>query len=442
MIGIRTYYLFFLVLLLGIASSGKGEMHMEVMENGLTLIHQRIGVNQILGVVCMIRTGSAYEATDKNGITNLVQSLLMKGTQKYTASQIALSLESEGITMDTDSSEDYASLSALATVDQLDMVLEYMSEMLFYPAFPPDEIDKEKGNIIAHINLQEDNKFELSFKNLRQLLFEGDPYSASPDGTPQTLVNITPSDISDYHGRFYQPSNMIVSVVGDVPLGTLKKSLKRCFGKVKTGDVQIPSYHKTIKSQAKNKEIPKRLEQGFITFGYMGIPMSHKDYPALRVACAVLGEGMASRLFSNLRDEQGLAYAVGSFYFNLKNHGAVIGYIGTRLDTLSEARSGMQKLFEELADKPVSPEELERARNFIIGKFLVAHQTNLKKAFYPAWFELYGLGPDFDEKYPELIRSVTERDIRRVARKYFHDPSVVTLMPQTASQENKGKEMP
>ena len=157
---------------------------MEVMNNGLTLIYQRIRVNQIMGVVCLVRTGSAYEASDKNGITNLIQALLMKGTKSYKASQIALSLESEGINMNTDASEDYASLSALATVDQLDMVLKYMSEILFYPTFPPGEVEKERRNIIAHINLQEDDKFELSFKNLRQLLFEGHPYSAPPEGTP------------------------------------------------------------------------------------------------------------------------------------------------------------------------------------------------------------------------------------------------------------------
>jgi predicted Zn-dependent peptidase len=133
---------------------------------------------------------------------------------------------------------------------------------------------------------------------------------------------------------------------------------------------------------------------------------------------------------------------VGSFYFNLKIHGAVIGYIGTRPETLSDARSGMLKMFEGLAEKPIAPGELERARNFIIGKFLVAHQTNLKKAFYPAWFELYGLGVGFDDKYPELIRSVTEKDVRRVARKYFRDPSIVTLVPQNPSQEDKRKEKP
>lgn len=440
--GKSIHYLVFLIILFGFASIGRGETHMEVMDNGLTLIYQRIRTNQILGVVCLVRTGSAYEASDKNGITNLVQSLLMKGTRNYTASQIALSLESEGITMNTDASEDYASLSAIATVDQLDMVLEYMSEILFRPSFPSDEVEKERRNIIAHINLQEDNKFELSLKNLRELLFEGHPYSVPPEGTPETLNSITRSDIVDFHGRFYQPSNMILSVVGDVPVGVLKKNLRRYFSGIKTTQVQIPRYHKTIKAFPKNREIKKSLEQGFITFGYLGIPMNHKDYPALRVACALLGEGMASRLFSELRDNQGLAYVVGSFYFNLKLHGAVIGYIGTRPETLSDARSGMQKMFEELTDKRIPPKELDRAKNFIIGKFLVAHQTNLKKAFYPAWFELYGLGTGFDEKYPEIIRSVTERDIRRVALKYFRDPSIVTLGPQNSLQEDKGKDKP
>ena len=412
------------------------ETRMEHLENGLTLLTRRTKANRILGVICLVRTGSFYEASEQNGITNLVQSLLMKGTERHTAAELALALESEGISMNVDASEDYASVSAEATIDQMDKVLDLMSEVLFHPAFPPEEIEKERRNAIAYIHLQEDDKFSLAFKNLREILFEGHPYSQNPEGRPETLAQITRSQILEFHDRFYKPPNMILAIVGDVPPARLKKGVERYFGSGAMEPFKIISSDKKISTSPKSREIRKPLEQGFITMGYIGVPMNHKDYPPLRVASALLGEGMASRFFSDLRDKQGLAYAVGSFYMNLKYQGSIIGYIGTRPESIFQARTGMQELFEKLSENPIPDEEIERAKNFIIGKFLIAHQTNLKKAFYLAWFELYAMGWAFDDQYPDLIRSVTAKDVRRVARKYFHSPSIVNLVPEK-SPENK-----
>jgi len=427
---IKLVTLLFLLFARLIAISGGEETRMEHLDNGLMLLSGRTKSSSILGVICLIRTGSYYEPADENGITNLVQSLLMKGTARYTAAELALALESEGISMNADASEDYASVSAEATIDQLDKVLDLMSEVLFHPAFPPEEIEKERRNAIAYIHLQEDDKFSLAFKNLREILFEGHPYSQDPEGKPETLAQITPSQILEFHNRFYKPPNMILAIVGDIPPARLKKSVERFFGSGVLEPFEIVSLDKKIDPIPKSRDLKKPLEQGFIAMGYIGVPMNHKDYPALRVASALLGEGMASRFFSDLRDKQGLAYAVGSFYMNLKYQGSVIGYIGTRPESISQARSGMQEMFTNLSEKPIPEQEMERAKNFIIGKFLINHQTNLKKAFYLAWFELYGMGWAFDDHYPDLLRSVTGKDVRRVARKYFRSPSIVNLVPE------------
>jgi len=383
-------------------------------------------------VVCLIRTGSAYERASENGICALTQSLLMKGTRHYDAGELAIILESAGISMNTGATEDYAEVSAIATVDQLDKVLKVMSELVFYPTFPPDEIAKEKNIAIAAIRLREDDKFYLTLKNLRKLIFSGHPYALSPDGEPDTIASISHPQILEFHKRYYKPANMILSVVGDVPPGRLKKCVRRYFGRQKAQPVQFATASKHIKPKIQTRTLKKPVEQGFVTVGYIGAPITvKKDYAALRVACALVGEGMASRLFTHLRDKQGLAYTVGSFYSALKLQGAVVGYIGTRPETIANARRRMRRIFENLCEKPIPQKELERAKSFIIGKFLIAHQTNIRKAFYPAWFELLGLGYDYDEKYPELIQGVTGRDVRRVARKYFRSPCIVTLVPET-----------
>lgn len=438
-IGLWRTFASLLLVTLSYASGGqasvRGEVRMEYLKNGLTVIHKKETATNILGVVCIIRAGSAYEMSYENGITSLVQALLMKGTEHYTAAQLALALEREGIIMETDASEDYATLTAEATVDQLDRVLELMAEILFKPTFPENEVEKERRNAIANIHLEEDDKFYLTMRRLRELLYEGDPYSKPPEGTPETLAAIKRQQLVDFHSRYFQPENMIVSIVGNVEYDEVKKCLMRHFGSHPSQNVNLFTTTKTIKPTLRLADIEKPLEQGFIMIGYNGVPMSDKDYPALRVACALLGEGMASRLFVQLRDQRGLAYAVGSFYQNLKLKGSIMGYIGTRPETLLPSEKAMRGIFEELEEKKIPEDEIARAKNFIVGKYLIAHQTNLRRAFYLAWFHAYGMGLDYDEKYPALIMAVTGRDVRRVARKYLKSPAIVTLSPPPSGEK-------
>jgi zinc protease len=412
------------------SNAAAGEASMEYLKNGMPCIFKRTKASRVIGVVCLVKTGAFYERPEQNGITSLVQSLLMKGSKKHTASELAIALESEGISMNTNGSEDYATLTAVATVDQLDIVLKLMSEILFQPEFLPEEIEKERENAIAFLRLRDDDKFHLTFNELRKILFKGHPYALPPEGCLETLSMINRFQIVEYHHQFYQPQNMILSLVGDIPPSIMKKSVNRYFGKIVAQDRTVMSFKHKLRPNPDSMIIKKTVEQGFISMGFTAVPMSHKDYAALRVACALLGEGMASRLFTRLRERQGLAYSVGSFVLNLKEAGAVIAYIGTRPDSIENATKRMKKIFKDLAKEHISRDELDRARNYIIGKYLIDHQTNIKKAFYLAWFEFFGLGYKFDSEYPEHIRSVTVRDIRRIARKYFKMPALVILTPE------------
>ncbi|HPB31709.1 MAG TPA: pitrilysin family protein [Candidatus Sumerlaeota bacterium] len=406
-----------------------GGVRVEYIPNGLKLIHRQTTANKILGVVCMVRTGSYYETDDISGISSLLQTLLLKGTASRSAADIALALENEGINMDTDASEDYVMISAVAMNDQLDTVMQLMSEVLFEPSFPFEEVEKEKKNAIAAIHLREDDKFNLAMKKMRALIYEGNPYARHPEGTPETIAQLSRERIADFHDQFYQPQNMILSIVGDVDHSNVQAVAQKYFGSREPRVVQVATSYQKPAMQRRAETIFKPVEQGVIVIGHVGVPMDHKDFPALRVTSAVLGEGMSSRFFSELRDRQGLAYAVGSFCMTQNRAGVLAGYIGTRPESIDDARTGMLDLFDKLENDPLPEEELERARNYIIGKFLIGHETNLKKAFYLAWFEQMGLGAAFDEKYPELIKSVKVKDVRRIARKYFRAPVTVTLRP-------------
>ena len=401
----------------------------------MKLITKRSHTSKVLGVVCMIRTGSIYEPASKSGLAGLVQSLLLKGTEDKNAAELALALEKEGISLNTDVSEDYVTVTAAAMQDQLPELLSLMREVIFHPTFPPDEIEKEKKNAIASIYLREDSKFHLVYKKLRSIMFEGSNYSRLPEGTPETIMSITREDITSFHEQFYQPTNMILSIVGNIPTDEIREEADRHFADVPVKVVEFIVSSKSKPPLPRREVIEKEVEQGFIVMGFHGIPMTDEDYPSLRLASTIMGEGMSSRLFTHLRDKQGLAYAVGSLYLNLAKKGALLGYIGTRPESIENARTRMYNLFRDLEAQPIPEDELERAKNYLVGNFLIAHQTNIKKAFYLAWFDFLGLGVEFDEKYPSIIEAVKEDEVRSAARQYLRTPCIVTLQPESKSKE-------
>jgi len=167
-----------------------------------------------------------------------------------------------------------------------------------------------------------------------------------------------------------------------------------------------------------------------ICLGYTTVPITSPDYPALRLTSALMGEGMSSRLFTTLRDQQGLAYAVGSAHRVRRQQGHFFCYIGTKPETLGAARDGMFAELDRLRREPVSEEELTRARNYAIGRYLMGHQTNSDQAYFLAWWQAMGMGVNYDEAFPVELERVTARDIMRAANRYFLEPTITTLVPE------------
>jgi zinc protease len=402
---------------------------MRQLSNGMLVIFKRVTTNNILAMDCLINIGSLYEDSDDNGITNFVQEVILKGTKHRSAVQIAREMESIGGLLGTNAAEDFAEVSTVTTTEDLDTALDIMSDVLLHPTFPPEEVEKERQLILAHINLQEDDKFAYTYKKFRETLYEGHTYANPVEGTPKTVTVLTRDALQEFHRRYWVPANMTLTVVGNFDEEELLGRLNVAFGKKPTSSPTKVISSKTFLPRYKSKILKKKVEQSFIILGYLTVSVDSPDYPALKVASAILGEGMSSRLFQRLREAQGLAYNVGCAMPTRLRHSHIFAWIGTNPDTTDAAREGLIKQFELLASEPVTDEELNRAKNYLIGKFLIDHQTNLRQAWYLGWFQLLGVGYDFDKRYPELIRQVTKDDVLRVARTYFTKPTVAVLTP-------------
>ncbi|MGH7264585.1 MAG: M16 family metallopeptidase, partial [Candidatus Rokuibacteriota bacterium] len=170
-------------------------------------------------------------------------------------------------------------------------------------------------------------------------------------------------------------------------------------------------------------------EQSHLLRGYLAPPLQHADYPALKLANAVLGSGMSGRLFRSLRDEAGLAYSVGSFYPTRGQSSRLVVHIGTAPGNLAEAEAGIAREIGRLREEAVPEDELTRAKAFVTGGFALDLRTNDRRSFYLAFLELLGAGYEYVERYPDAIRAVTAADVQRVARRWLVDAATAVVGP-------------
>ncbi len=413
------------------------EVSMKVLNNGLKVIIKQNEANDIFAAVCMINASLLYEESDKIGITNFVQNMLLKGTKKRSAEQIANTIESVGGNIDTSASSDYAEASVMSLTEDCKLSLELLSDILFNPSFPPEEIEKERKLILDNIKIAEDSSFNYTYKNFLKNLYAGHNYQYMPEGIPETINNIKIDDLTAYHKKYFIPSNMILSIVSRLNEDEVMQIVNKYFGQNSPEKPARMLVTKDFEIRAKSETLTKNIQQGFLTLGYITAPISSDDYPAIKVASSILGEGMSSRLFVELREKKGLAYAVGCIAPTKRDKGHFVGYIGTKPETLKASEEEMLRVFQEFADKEVSADELERNKNYIAGRFLMDHETNLRQAWYLGWFEIMGRGYAFDEEYVKAIRSVKAKDIMKIANKYFIAPTIVKLEPELTVEDKK-----
>jgi predicted Zn-dependent peptidase len=267
-------------------------------------------------------------------------------------------------------------------------------------------------------------------KRFRAQLFGSHPYARQPGGEPETVAALTQIDLVAAHRLAFRPENMVVSIVGDISLEDARTLVASAFGDMEASGEPVLEARRSFAPSASRTEFERDVEQGIVVLGTRGCSHSDPDSAALDVATAILGQGMSSRLFTELRDKQGLAYMVGAQSNEMHLAGFVLTYIGTSPATVDRALDGLWEQMSLMREEPVTTEELERAIAYLVGGYLRDHESNSRQAYYLGFWEACGLGAEYDTRYPELVRAVTVRDVMKVANKYFNDPTVVVLRPR------------
>lgn len=408
-----------------------------VLENGLILLTSEQRSLPMVTFNLLIDAGSRYEPQGREGLANLTARLLTYGTRGKTALQISETLDFIGAGLSTGAGEELATVSLTLLKKDLDTGLGLLAEILTASVFPQEEIERQKQSVIATIKAKGEDPGDIAQKKFFETLFPQSPYGRPVEGTEDTVKRIDRSNLVEFYDRFYRPNRAILAVVGDISHREMGQRLAKVFqswGKRTSGKASIPS---STPGPAKFIRIHKSLTQANIIIGHEGVPRGHGDYYAIQVMNYILGGGgFSSRLLDSIRNERGLAYSVYSAFNADKHVGSFQITMQTRNETAEEAIRIATEEIRRIREQGVRAEELQAAKDYLIGSFPLRLDTNRKVANFLGQAEFFGLGLDYPERYPELIRRVSQEDILRVAKRYLQPEKLIVVV--VANQEKTG----
>ena len=392
-----------------------------LVDNGATLLINENKNNDIVAISIIAKGGEFLEKIP--GEATLVAETMLKGTKKYSSQELAQILDENGIQISPSSSADYFSIDVQTTTRQLDKTLEILDEILNNSNFDEYELEKKRSEILLRIKQSRDLPMNIALENFKTAIFEGSVYSNSNKILEKTLPKIERKNVVDYYNRILNSKNIIVSINGNVDTEKMITSFGGIIPNRNVEKVNYSNYKVTKLSASKNiSQKINNLETSWLFLGWQTTGVADKkDFVTLKVINTILGSGMSSRLFRNLREQDGLAYQLGSSYSPKMLGGIFLTYIGTNPDKLEYSKTRMFAEMNRLKMEFVSDTELQDAKDRLKGGFVIAMETNSEKASNIGLFETFGFGYDFLNTYTKMIDEVTASDIIRVANKYFNN---------------------
>ncbi|MCX7017622.1 MAG: pitrilysin family protein [bacterium] len=410
------------------AFAADAAMKIETLAGGMRALMAPSDMNNIVALSCYIPLPGAIERPGEAGLVSFTHRMLMRGTSSLGPAELATAIASLGASVGCDAEQDFSCAHMVCTSDTFAETLRLLADILQNPSFEPEEIEKERQSTIAAIRRCDDDKPAFAIKRFMRELYGGHSYGLPRMGVKETVSEFRRDQAAGIHEEFFDPARFLVVCAGNFHPGEARAMLESLFLPRQTRyepvEIPAPAY-----AQPYAVQLRRECEQAFLVAGYPACSIQSFDYPAVRVLRGVLGESMSSRFFVELRDKRGLAYATGCSGGAYLHGGHLAGYIGTKPESLAEAREGMMAEFDRIRREPPAADELDRARNHIIGKFLIDHQTNAQRTGYLGDYEMLGLGFAYDEKYPALIGGVSAGDVLDAARKYITEPVMVELVP-------------
>jgi len=417
-----------LVAALALPAAAAPLAHREVLPNGVVLLVAERPAIPIVVVRLYVRAGSVYDPRDAGGLANLTADLLTRGTARRTGPELDRAIEFVGGSLEGEAGRDGATVSLSVLKKDLKMGLDLLAEVLLAPAFPEPELKRRSEEVAGAIQRSEQDPGTVAARELALLLYPGHPYSRPAVGTIESVKRITREQVVGFYRENYRPDGAIVAVVGDVTRDEVRRELLARLGAwvaLTAPRLVIPPT--PASPPVESRVIHRDLTQATVSLARPGLRQDHPDYFSLMVANYVLGGGSASRLYTKLREERGLAYSVYSALGPGRYGASYFVGLQTRLDAVDEAVRLSREEMARMGREHVSPRELDLAKAYLIGSYPLRTDTSGKMAGLLVAVEEHQLGLDWPDRFKAGISRVTLADVKRVAAIYM-DPATFSTV--------------
>jgi predicted Zn-dependent peptidase len=403
------------------------DIHRTTLPNGVRVITERMPHVRSVSVGVWIGTGSREEGVHETGISHFIEHMVFKGTKNRSAEEIARSVDSIGGGLDAFTSKELVSYNVKVLDEHLPRAFDVVADLVRNPLFQEEDIEKEKGVILEELKMEVDNPEYLIHEIFSSNFWKGHPLGRPILGTKQTIRTFDRDKVEGYYRQFYTPSNILITAAGSLDHRKLVRLAEKHFSDLKPRKTpkvdEVPQPHAPLVFREKGS-----LEQVHVYLGLPSIPMSHESRFSWYILNAILGGGMSSRLFQNIREKQGLAYTVYSELTMYRDAGCMLIYAGTSLKTAGKVVESIVRELRELADHKVTEEELRRAKDHLKGSYVLGLESTSSRMGTLARQEVYFKKFFSLDEMLASVERVTAEEVQQLAGDFFDPKRMAVTM--------------
>jgi predicted Zn-dependent peptidase len=408
-------------------SSPARDIEMTTLSNGVRVITEAMSHVRSVSVGVWIATGSRRETPRQTGISHFIEHMLFKGTASRSAEDIARSVDSIGGNLDAYTAKELVCFNTKVLDQHLSLAFDVLADLVLHPRFDEEDIEKEKGVVLEEIKMEADSPDYLVHEIFSSNFWKDHPLGKPILGTNETVKAFDRAAIQGYYRAVYAPANMLITAAGNLTHRRLVELVSQHFESLApvapAVEDSVPSTHARI--SLRNK---KALEQVHLCLGVPSYPLPHQQRFACYVLNTLLGGGMSSRLFQNIRERQGLAYAVFSELSPYRDTGCLSIYAGTSLTSTPKVVDAILKEFRDLKEQPVPEEELRRAKDHLKGSLMLGLESTSSRMANLARQEMYFRQFFSLDELVESIESVTAGEVQVVAQTFFNPGQIAVTV--------------
>ncbi len=403
------------------------DIQRHVLPNGVVVLTETMSHVRSISVGVWVRTGSRREAPEYNGLAHFLEHMVFKGTERRTAEEIARSMDSLGGMLDAFTAKELTCFNAKVLDEHLPIAFDVIADLVLRPRFAADDVAKEKQVVLEEIKMDQDNPEYVLHELFTQGFWPDHPLGRPILGTPETVRGFSREALLDHYRTWFAPDRLVLTAAGNVSHERVMELAEGEFAGLRSAgtvaEATAPETSAPIRLETK-----RELEQVHLCIGVPSYPLTHERRFGVAVLNNLLGGGMSSRLFQNIREKRGLAYAVYSELTPYSDAGMLSIYAGTALERAGKVVDLVVKEFRSLKESPVSEEELRRAKDYLKGSLMLSLESTSSRMSNLARQELY-----FERFYSldeilESIEAVTREEVQSIARKFFQTEQIAATV--------------